>query len=300
MTTSSRGQWAWGGKEDGVKSLETCLGMLIRCAGGDGNMLLNVGPMPTGEIAPEQAKLLEEMGAWLAKYGESIYGTRGGPFKPGDYGVSTRKGSTVYLHVLDWAEEPLKLPAIAAKVTGSRVLGGGEAKVRQGIAGLEVSVPEGDRRPLDTIVLLELDGPALDLPAVDVPLPPSLATGARATASNTYQGRAEYGPDKAVDGNRETRWATDSGTKSAWLEVDLGEAKTFRRVVVRQAYPELRRVRKFAVECWKDGGWTAIRRGEEMGATYSASFDPVTARRVRLDITEATDGPTIWEFQLFD
>ena len=29
--------------------------MLIRCAGGDGNMLLNVGPMPTGEIAPEQA-----------------------------------------------------------------------------------------------------------------------------------------------------------------------------------------------------------------------------------------------------
>ena len=86
--------------------------MLIRCAGGDGNMLLNVGPMPTGEIAPEQANLLKEMGAWLAKYGESIYGTRGGPFKPGDYGVSTRKGNTIYLHIGEWTDDVLTLPAI--------------------------------------------------------------------------------------------------------------------------------------------------------------------------------------------
>ena len=129
MTTSRKNQWAWGGTDDGVKSLEACLGMLIRCAGGDGNMLLNVGPMPTGEIAPEQANLLQEMGAWLAKYGESIYGTRGGPFKPGDYGVSTRKGNTIYLHVLEWPDEALKLPAISAKVVRSRVLGGGKAEV---------------------------------------------------------------------------------------------------------------------------------------------------------------------------
>ena len=47
-----------------VKSLDTCLGMLIRCAGGDGNVLLNVGPKPTGEIAAEQANLLRNMGGW--------------------------------------------------------------------------------------------------------------------------------------------------------------------------------------------------------------------------------------------
>jgi len=69
MTTSRRGQWAWGGQADGVKSLEDCLGMLIRCAGGDGNLLLNVAPMLTGEIAPEQANLFKEMGAWLAETG---------------------------------------------------------------------------------------------------------------------------------------------------------------------------------------------------------------------------------------
>ena len=55
----------------------------LRVAGGDGNLLFNVGPMPDGRIEPRQVERLKEMGAWLSKYGESIYGTRGGPFKPG-------------------------------------------------------------------------------------------------------------------------------------------------------------------------------------------------------------------------
>ncbi len=299
MTTSRRGQWAWGGREDGVKPLEACLGMLIRCAGGDGNLLLNVGPMPTGEIAPEQANLLKAMGQWLEKHGESIYGTRGGPFKPGDYGVSTRKGNTIYLHVLDWDDDTLHFPAIAVKVVRSWVLGGGKAEVRQTATGLEISAPDGDRQPIDTVVALELDRSALELAAVNVPGAVSLTTGAKASASNTFQNQAEFGPDKAVDGRRDTRWATDAGTKSAWLELDLGQPKTFSRAVIRQAFPELNRVRKFAIEYWRDGKWIAVYQGGSPGARFAAKFQPITARHVRLDITEATDGPTISEFQLF-
>jgi len=127
----------------------------------------------------------------------------------------------------------------------------------------------------------------------------SLTTGAKATASSVYQQLAQHGPDKAVDGNSETRWATDSKTTSAWLEVDLGRPTAFRRAVIRQAFPELQRVRKFAIEVWRDDGWQPCYRGENLGAKLSARFEPVTARRVRLNITEATDGPTIWEFQLF-
>jgi alpha-L-fucosidase len=299
MTTSRKDQWAWGGADDGVKSIEACLGMLIRCAGGDGNLLLNVGPMPSGEIAPEQANVLKAMGAWLARYGRSIYGTRGGPFKPGDYGVSTRQGNTIFLHLCDWTDDVLKLPAIPAKVLRSRLLSGGKADVRQTDAGLEISVPESDRQPIDTVVALELDGDALDLAAVEVPAPASLTTRAKATASNVYHNQAEYGPDKAVDGRSDTRWATDSGVKSAWLEVDLGTAATFRRGVIKQAYPELKRVRKFAIEYLQGEQWKPCYQGENLGAKLTARFDPVTARRVRLNITESVDGPTIWEFQLF-
>jgi len=299
MTLSRRGQWAWGGQEDGVKSYAECLEMLIRCAGGDGNVLLNAGPMPTGEIAPEQANRLKELGAWLARYGESIYGTRGGPFKPGDYGVSTRKGNTVYLHLCEWTEDVLKLPGISSKVARSRVLSGGQAEVRQTETGLEVFVPERDRQPSDTVAALELEGAALDLPAVDVPPLVSLTTKAKASASNVYQNQAAYGPDKAVDGRSDTRWATDSGVKSAWLEVDLGRPVRFSRAAIKQAFPELNRVRKFAIEYLQDGQWKPCYRGENLGAKLAAKFEPVTAQRVRLNIAESTDGPTICEFQLF-
>jgi alpha-L-fucosidase len=300
MTTSRRGQWAWGGREDGVKSLAACLEMLIRCAGGDGNVLLNVGPRPDGAIDADQAKCLREMGAWLARYGESICGTRGGPFKPGEYGVSTRCGNTVYLHVSDWTEDRLKLPPIPAKVVRQRLLTGGAAEVRQTAAGLEIAVPGPSQQPLDTIVVLELDKPALEIPAVDVPVPASLTSQAKATASSVFQNQAEYGADKAIDGRGNTRWAADAGIKAAWLEVDLGQARTFSRAVIKQAFPELKRIRKFTLEYLDEQQWRPFYQGENLGAKLSARFGPVTARRVRLSITEATDGPTVWEFQLFD
>jgi len=299
MTLSRRGQWAWAGREDGVKSYADCMEMLIRCPGGDGNLLLNAGPMPTGEIAPEQANRLRGIGAWLASYGQSIYGTRGGPFKPGDYGASTRKANTIYLHLCDWTEDVLELPGISPKILNARLLNGGAVDVRQTATSLQISVPQRGRQPIDTVVALELDGSALDLPAVDVPSPASLATGAKATASNVFQNQAAYGPDKAVDGRSDTRWATDSGVKSAWLELDLGRPLEFSRAAIKQAFPELNRIRKFAIEYLRDGQWIACYRGENPGPKLVARFQPVTARRVRLNVIESTDGPTIWEFQLF-
>jgi len=297
MTISRKNQWAWGGTDDGVKSFKACLEMLIRCAGGDGNLLLNIGPMPTGEIAPEQVERLQQIGTWLAANGESIYGTRGGPFKPGSYGVSTRKGNTIYLHVMDWFGDWVKLPPLPRKVLRSRVLSGGKAEIRQSESNLQVSVLEPDRQPIDTIVALELDGPALDVPAREVPEPVSLTTKARATASNVFQNQPEYGPDKAVDGQSDTRWATDAGLKSAWLEVDLGKPVTFSRARISEAFPN--RVQKFELQYFEGTAWRTFLTGTTIGKSWSRNFPPVTAQRVRLNILEATDGPTIWEFSLF-
>jgi alpha-L-fucosidase len=273
--------------------------MLMRCAGGDGNMLLNVGPMPDGQIAPEQAGRLKELGAWLAKYGQSIYGTRGGPFKPGPYGASTRKGKTIFLHLWRWSRGSLKLPPIPAKVLHSRVLTGGKAEVHQTPGGLEISLPHADRQSLDTVIALELDRPGLGLAALDVPVEPSLIMHAKATASNVFGNQAEYGPDKAVDGRDDTRWATDASTTSAWLEVDLGGPTRFSRATIIQAFPELKRIRKFAIEYFRDGQWEMCCLGEDPGEKLSVEFQPVTAQRVRLNLLDANGGPTIWEFQLF-
>ena len=84
-------QWAWR-PNDTMKSLKECVQTLVLCAGGDGNLLLNVGPMPDGRIEPRQVDRLKEIGRWLARYGETIYGTRGGPFKPTKSVASTAQG----------------------------------------------------------------------------------------------------------------------------------------------------------------------------------------------------------------
>ncbi|MCX6997002.1 MAG: alpha-L-fucosidase [Kiritimatiellaeota bacterium] len=163
-------QWAWK-PGDQMKSLPECLHALLCTVGGNGNLLFNVGPMPDGRIEPRQVERLKEMGAWLEKYGASVYGTRGGPFKPAPHLVSTRKDRTIFLHILGWSADALMLPPLPARIVKSRVLTGGEATVKQTEAGVEVSVPAANRQPMDTIVALELDQPALDLAPLSLPAP---------------------------------------------------------------------------------------------------------------------------------
>ena len=177
MTTSAHDHWSWGGEEDRAKDLATCLNFLIGCAGNDGNLLLNVGPTPLGEIAPEQREVILGMGRWLKQYGESIYGTRGGPYKPGGYSevkqpkrvvklpgyVSTRTGRTVYLHILKAPAGALVLPPLPAKIVKSSLLTGGKVVVNQTEKGVSIEIPTADIKPIDTIVKLELDHDALTL-----------------------------------------------------------------------------------------------------------------------------------------
>ncbi|OHB79658.1 MAG: hypothetical protein A2V98_21175 [Planctomycetes bacterium RBG_16_64_12] len=167
-------QWAWK-PNDQLKSLQECVETLIETVGGDGNLLLNVGPMPDGRIEPRQVDRLKELGAWLAKYGEGIYGTRGGPFVPGEWGASTCKDDSVYLFVTRWpAEGPLKLPPMGRKILDARALGGQlpngkRALIRQTESGVTVDVPKSDRDEIATVVVLTVDGQATEIPPVKVP-----------------------------------------------------------------------------------------------------------------------------------
>jgi len=151
-------QWSWK-PGDKIKSLEDCVRILVRCATGGGNLLLNVGPMPSGEIEPRQAEVLKGLGAWLSRYGESIYGTRGGPVRNGAWGGMTNKGNVVYVHILEWDGDSVKLPALKAKIVESRVMTGGEAKIEQAADGIVMRMPVGSQDKLDTIVKLELERP---------------------------------------------------------------------------------------------------------------------------------------------
>jgi alpha-L-fucosidase len=155
-------QWAWK-PDDQLKSLSECVHALVRSAGGDGNFLLNVGPMPDGRIEPRQVERLREIGAWLARFGESIYDTRGGPYIGNEQLACTSRGRDVYLHLLKWPGSVVRLPALPAKIVAAAAVGGGTVKVSQTDAGVEVDISTASRDEIDTIVKFELDRPALGL-----------------------------------------------------------------------------------------------------------------------------------------
>lgn len=151
-------QWAWK-PDDNIKSLKQCIQTFVRVAGGDGNFLFNTGPMPDGRIEPRQAQRLREMGEWLALYGESVYGTRGGPYKPAPWGVTTRKGNRIYVHIFGLRGEELLLPAIAGKIIDCTVLTGGKVgHIKQSQKSIAINISKQYQRDIDTIVVLKFAG----------------------------------------------------------------------------------------------------------------------------------------------
>ncbi|OHB70943.1 MAG: hypothetical protein A2V70_19630 [Planctomycetes bacterium RBG_13_63_9] len=120
----------------------------------------------------------------------------------------------------------------------------------------------------------------------------------KATASNVYRNQVDaYGPAMAVDDDPATRWATDSGTHEAWLEVDLGKPEAIDRALIAEAYAP--RVEEFELQARQGETWKTFARGTRIGDGLEMKFDPVMAQVVRLNIVKASEGPTIWEFQLF-
>lgn len=153
--------WGLNTKDQRHRSAEELTRYLIQAAGRDANLLLNTGPLPTGEILPEHRERFLAIGKWLKQdeNEKTIRGTRRGPYAPGQWGVSTRRGRRVYLHILNWPQNGvLELRAPDRPVRSVRVAKRGGAAVRQEIAAekLRLTLPEAARNPLDSIVTLEL------------------------------------------------------------------------------------------------------------------------------------------------
>lgn len=152
---------AWGYQPNKLpRPLKDYIQLLASVAGRDGNLLLNIGPDRNGRVDPPQAECLRAIGQWLGKYGRSIYATRGGPFLPGVWGVSTHHDKTIYLHVLKWPGDKLVLPTIPAKIVSATALAGGKVAFAQTAGEIELSLPESARSSMDTIIALQLDSSA--------------------------------------------------------------------------------------------------------------------------------------------
>jgi alpha-L-fucosidase len=93
------GSWGFNIKDSRYKSYPEIVRTLAGAAGRNSNLLLNVGPMPNGEVQPEFIDTLKKVGEWIRRYGHTVYGTRGGPTPPKEWGVTTQSETHVYLHL---------------------------------------------------------------------------------------------------------------------------------------------------------------------------------------------------------
>ena len=148
--------WGYDITDKKYKSNSYLIQKLVQAAGKNANLLLNIGPRPDGQLPVEAVERLKAMGEWLNKYGETVYGTRGGIVAPHEWGVSTQKGNKLYIHILKWNDRGLFLPLTDTKVLKAVMFDGKQpVTVTRTKAGVVLELPEVPKG-VDTIVELTL------------------------------------------------------------------------------------------------------------------------------------------------
>ena len=104
------GMWGYKIVDQNYKSAETLIRYLVSTSGKGANLLLNVGPQPNGELPAAAIDRLKALGEWTSRYGETIYGTTAGDIPAQEWGVTTRKGNRLFVHIFDLDTKELHLP----------------------------------------------------------------------------------------------------------------------------------------------------------------------------------------------
>lgn len=104
--------WGYCATDNFYKPAPMLIKQLVECVSKGGNMILNVGPDATGRFPQQSLEILAEMGRWLDRNGESIYGCGPAGMEKPEYGRITRKGNTLYYHLYENTIGPMPLPGL--------------------------------------------------------------------------------------------------------------------------------------------------------------------------------------------
>lgn len=150
------GAWGFNIKDNNYKSPKQLVDYLVRAAGYGANFLLNVGPMPNGEIQPEFVERLAKVGEWTKIYGETIYGTKGGFIRPQEWGAVTEKGNKIYVHLLKFKDDKFMLKIPQAFKTAKLFKNGMPIKFQKLDNNYFVfDIASLDRNEIDNVIELE-------------------------------------------------------------------------------------------------------------------------------------------------
>ncbi|CAM3901680.1 alpha-L-fucosidase [Lederbergia lenta] len=159
--------WGYHAKDKNYKSPKQVIRTLVECVSKNGNLLLNVGPDAKGIIPEESLDILAEVGKWMKRNGDSIYGCKAAELTKPEWGRYTQNGNKLYAHVFDRGIGPIYFAGLRGKIKKARLLSdGSELKVQtpwmaeqySDIEGGAFITLPGARLPdeSDTVIELEL------------------------------------------------------------------------------------------------------------------------------------------------
>ena len=121
MCQTMNGMWGYKVADQNYKSVGELVQLLVKAVSMNSNLLMNVGPQPDGNLPAAAVERLEGMGRWMGIYGDSVYGATASGLPVQEWGVTTRKGNTIYLHVFDPSSGKVSIPLKDYKpATGKR------------------------------------------------------------------------------------------------------------------------------------------------------------------------------------
>jgi len=297
-----------------VMDPEACIKLLINCVIGDGNLALDIPIDQYGKLSDEVIESLAGIGKWLEVNGESVYNTRGGPYKPCIWGGSTRKGNKIYLHIFEnLPYGRMTIPALPENVniTDAYLLKSGEkVNILKNSKKITISMDPASKDNVDTVIVLETDTDTMNIN----PISPfffsfqlSQTYDATVTASSTKYNTYQHSLPEAVvlhkwevrgtpppTGQEELRnadygslwrswFAKDHRTTPQWLKVDFGSSKEVKYIVLQEHWNH---IKDFYLQYEKNGDWVDIYHGNKVNFLTYELPETITTSKLRLLIND--------------
>ena len=284
--------WGYKSYDNNWKSTKSIIQDLANVASKGGNMLLNVGPTPAGEIPQPSVERLADVGRWMKKNSEAIYGTSPSPFPYLSWGRATRKGQKLYLHVFNYpANGKLGVP-MSNKISKAYLLTDAKKQLKvngeQGRSSIQLPAVLSDT--MNTVVVVEFSGEPV--------VAPPLVRGKTITASS--RASDDQPAQNLLDGKRQTEWRAAKGERRATLEIDLQKPVAVSSFIADEPWHLWEGKKQTLTLQYKVGNdWKTATEGTSNGTGFVRNFAPVTAQFFRLVIENKTGEPLLLEWQLY-
>ena len=273
--------WSYTGKPP--HTFDHILKLIAGSACGNGNLLLSWSPRFDGGFDEEQKQRLFEIGDWLKINGESIYSTRGGPWKPTAWGGSTRNGKIAYIHLFQRPKGALALPSIPQRqVVSAKLLASGETVAfKQTASWLSLSIPSTEPIKGDLVVALTMDGTLDALSAISVDdlcgfaVDPAtygtvISRTAKVKASSASSSMPADGGASLVAEKQPAQYAVyTKAEEEPFVEIDLGKVANVTGLFIRNSENRPQLMATLHVSISSDGKtWTEVWKAEKAENTW--------------------------------